>query len=370
MKAEQGNFKFHEQLCFTILLPCCNMCERVLKIGSMSKTISKDIAIIGAGPVGIFAIFEAGMLGLSSVVIDTLDFPGGQCAALYPEKPIYDIPGFQSITGQKLVENLLEQAKPFGAQFLLSNQIVEFEKHQDFIRLTTSKGIKIECKCAIIAAGCGAFGPNKPPLENINEFEDKSVHYYVRNKEQFRGKEVTIAGGGDSAIDWVIELASIASKVYLVHRRDRFRAAPGSMEKVHELCDKGKVEILTPFQLKQLHGSGGVLESIDVYSFEGEVKNIKCQYLLPFYGLSMKLGPIANWGLNLEQNHIHVFEENNETNISRVFAVGDICTYPGKLKLILTGFAEVAKACYKAYEYVNPEKPLHFEYSTTKGVPK
>lgn len=335
----------------------------------MQKKIKKDIAIIGAGPVGIFSVFEAGMLGLSSIVIDTLEFAGGQCSALYPEKPIYDIPGFPSITGQELIDNLMLQAKPFKADFLLSNQVVGFEKHQDFIILKTDKGHVVECRCLIIAAGCGAFGPNKPPIDNIDEFEGKSVEYYIRSKNKFKDKKVVIAGGGDSAIDWAIELSSIASEVNLIHRRNKFRAAPGSMEKVYALEKKGRIKLFTPFQLKALHGRDGVLEHIDLYDFDDNIKTIEVDYLLPFYGLSMKLGPIAEWGLNLEQNHIYVFEDTNETNISRVFAVGDICSYPKKLKLILTGFAEVAKACYRAYEYVYPEKPLHFEYSTTKGVP-
>ena len=332
--------------------------------------IKKDIAIIGAGPVGLFAIFEAGMLGLSTVVIDTLDFPGGQCSALYPEKPIYDIPGFPSITGQGLIDNLMEQAKPFKPEFILSSQVTEFTQYADHLLLRTNSGKEIECKCLIIAAGCGAFGPNKPPLERLEEFEEKSVQYYVRAKSNFRNKHVVIAGGGDSAVDWAVELASIAKSVKIVHRRDKFRAAPGTVAQMKKLADIGKIEIMVPYQLKALHGENGVLEAIEIYDFEKNSKLLKADYLLPFYGLSMKLGPIANWGLNIEQNHIHVMEDTCETNTARVFAVGDVCHYPRKLKLILTGFAEVAKACYKSYEYIHPEKPLHFEYSTTKGVPK
>jgi len=328
-----------------------------------------DIAIIGAGPVGLFTVFQAGMLGMKSIVIDALDEIGGQCTALYPEKPIYDIPAYPKISGADLVKNLHEQASPFKPEYLLNRRVDKIEKTKDgFWKLETSKGKKIEAKVIIIAAGCGAFGPNRPPLENLESFEGKSVFYNVLSRDKFSGKNVVIAGGGDSAVDWAISLAEVANKIYVVHRRAKFRAMQASLDKLHNLASNGKIELVTPYQLSEISGKNGNLESVEVKDLDGNAKLIEADYLLPFYGLKMELGPIAEWGLNLDQNHITVSQSNFQTNINGIYAIGDIATYPGKLKLILTGFAESAAACHDAYNIIFPDKAFHFEYSTTKGL--
>ncbi len=339
-----------------------------------------DIVIIGAGPVGLFAVFEAGMLKMRCHVIDALDIIGGQCAALYPEKPIYDIPAYPKIDAIDLIAKLQEQAAPFSPIYHLGQQVVSFERlnssegrgvkkdgMQGFV-VTTSRGIKIFCKAIIIAAGCGAFGPNRPPLANLEQYEGKSVFYMVSRKEDMRGKRIAIAGGGDSAVDWAISLADIAEHIYFIHRRAKFRAAPDSVDKLHKLADAGKVELVVPYQLKSLDGENGLLAAVNVATLDGDVKCLNAQVLLPFFGLAMELGPIANWGLNLDMNHISVDPTSCATNISGVFAIGDIATYKNKLKLILCGFAEAAQACHAIYPLVYPDTALHFEYSTSKGV--
>lgn len=330
--------------------------------------IETDICIIGAGPVGLFAAFECGLLKMKVDVVDTLDFIGGQCNALYPEKPIYDIPAFSAITAEDLIKNLEAQAGAFNPTYHLGQQVVELNKIDEVFKITTSKGNKVSAKAVIIAAGCGAFGPNRPPIEGLDEFEDKaSVQYLVRSKEDYRGKKVVIAGGGDSAVDWANILAEVTDKLYVVHRRDKFRAAPDTVDKMRSLEAEGKLEFLIPYQLDSLSGKGGNLDSVILSDFDGNKKEVEADNLLCFFGLAMELGPIANWGLDLHISHIKVNQTNCETNVEGIYAVGDICDYEGKLKLITCGFSEAAIAAHSAYEKVF-DKPLHFEYSTSKGV--
>ncbi len=328
-----------------------------------------DIAIIGAGPAGLFAVFEAGMLKMKCHVIDSLETIGGQCQALYPEKPIYDIPAHPKILASELIESLEAQAAPFKPVYHLNQRVEKFVKNADgSFLLTTSKNTEIKCRVVIIAAGCGAFGPNRPPLADIEEFEGKSVFYAVRNKAQFAGANVVIAGGGDSAVDWALSLSEIANKIYMVHRRDKFRCAPDSLDKLVEICKSGKVELVTPYQLEGLEGSNSELSGVLVKDFDGNVKKLEANYLLPFFGLAMELGPIANWGLNLHKNLIEVDVATMKTSIAGIYAIGDIANYQNKLKLILTGFAEGALACHDARKIVFPSEVFHFEYSTSKGV--
>jgi thioredoxin reductase (NADPH) len=332
----------------------------------MHKT---DVAIIGAGPVGLFAVFECGMVRLNCHVIDALDMTGGQCTALYPEKPIYDIPGFPQVMAADLIKNLEQQAAPFSPTFHLGQQVQKLTRIGDGWQIETSKGAKIECKAIIIAAGCGAFGPNRPPLAGIEQYEGKSVHYMVRAREDFRGKKIVIAGGGDSALDWAISLHDIAAKIYMVHRRDKFRGAPESVARLKQLTDAGKIELVVPYQLSALEGASGQIKNVILETLDGQKRSLEADCLLPFFGLSMELGPIADWGLNLDHNYISVDPATAATNQPGIFAIGDIAKYAGKLKLILTGFAEGAIAAHSAYKIINPNQELHFEYSTTKGVP-
>ena len=328
-----------------------------------------DIAIIGAGPTGLFAVFEAGMLKMNCHVIDSLENIGGQCVALYPEKPIYDIPAHPNVLASDLIELLEAQAAPFNPTYHLNQRVDKLVKNDDgSFLITTSKDTQIKCKAVIIAAGCGAFGPNRPPLANIEEFEGKSVFYAVRNKAEFKDKNVVIAGGGDSAVDWALSLAEISNKIYMVHRRDKFRCAPDNLDKLKKLTLDGKVELVTPFQLDGLEGVDGKLSHVNVKNFGGEVKKLEADYLLPFFGLAMELGPISDWNLNLDKNHIETKQATMRTSIDGIYAIGDIATYEHKLKLILTGFAEAASACHDAYKIVFPDQVFHFEYSTSKGV--
>lgn len=329
--------------------------------------INTDVAIIGAGPVGLFTVFQAGMLKMKCHVIDTLDAVGGQCISLYPEKPIYDIPAYPQISAKELVDVLVEQISPFAPEFHLNQKVEHLSRHEDHFVLETSSGAIINAKAVIIAAGAGAFGPNRPPLERLEEFENKSVFYLVKRREDMRGKRVVIAGGGDSAVDWAISLAEIAD-VTLVHRRDKFRCAPNSHDKILELAAQGKIKIVAPYQLDQLVGENGVLEELKLKDFDGNILSVPADILLSFYGLAMDIGPIENWGLDIHKKHLSVDPITMETNISGVFAVGDICSYPGKLKLILTGFSECAVACHAIHKIVFPGELLHFEYSTTKGI--
>lgn len=335
----------------------------------MTNAYETDVVIIGAGPVGLFAIFEAGMLKMRCHVVDTLDSVGGQCTALYPEKPIYDIPAHPKIEAQELIAQLKAQAAPFEPVYHLGQQVVGIENLESGIKnVTTSAGNVITCKAIIIAAGCGAFGPNRPPLEGLEQYEGKSVFYLVTQKESLRGKRIAIAGGGDSAVDWALLLADIAEHIYFIHRRPKFRAAPESVAQLEALAAQGKVEFVVPYQLAKLEGENGQLSSVVVETMEGEKKVLDAQVLLPFFGLAMELGPIAEWGLDLELSHIQVNPATCETNLEGVYAVGDIAGYAGKLKLILCGFAEAAMACHAAYPRVHDGKALHFEYSTSKGV--
>lgn len=333
-------------------------------------THESDVAIIGAGPVGLFAVFECGMVGLKCHVIDSLEQIGGQCTALYPEKPIYDIPAYPEIAASDLIEQLEKQAAPFNPTYHLNQQIVSVSNNDASVILRTSKGMEIKAKALIIAGGAGAFGPNKPPLENLETYEGRSVFYMVRKKQDFSGKNIVIAGGGDSAVDWALSLAPIAKSVRLVHRRDKFRAAPESVSKLHAMADEGRIDLVTPYQLKSLEGDNGQLSAVHIADMEGNVRILEADVLLPFYGLAMELGPIAEWGLTLDHHHIQVDPTTCRTNKDNIYAVGDIAAYKNKMKFILTGFSEAAFAAHDIYKKIHPDEPLHFEYSTTKGIPK
>ncbi len=341
----------------------------------MSNLVHKtDVTIVGAGPVGLFAVFECGMLKMRCHVVDVLPAIGGQCSALYPEKPIYDIPGHPAITGQELVDNLEKQAAPFDPVYHLDQQATALGRMDDggwF--LETSDGTRIESRAVIIAAGVGAFGPNRPPLANIEKYEKQpsgsGVQYLVRRREDYRGRRVVIAGGGDSAVDWAIALHDVAQSLQVVHRRPKFRAAPESASRLQALADEGKIELVVPYQLNRLEGANGRLETVVVTDLGGNERRLEADVLLPFYGLSQNLGPILEWSLNLDANRIAVDPTNFRAGPDGIFAVGDIVTYKGKLKLILTGFAEAAVAAHCAFADVFPGQALHFEYSTSRGVP-
>jgi len=335
-----------------------------------TASFDTDIAVIGAGPVGLFAVFEAGMLDMRCAVIDALDMTGGQCSALYPEKPIYDIPGHPMIEAQALIDRLAEQAAPFKPDYRLGRQVTGLAARPGGgFELTLGAAERLTAKAVVVAAGCGAFGPNRPPLARLEEFEGKSVFYLVRRRDDFRGRRVVIAGGGDSAVDWAISLADVAAKVMVVHRRPKFRCAPESERRMKALADAGRIEMVIPYQLEALEGSNGLLDAVVVKTLDGEMRRLEADALLAFFGLAMTLGPIADWGLNLERNHIAVEPSSCATSTPGIFAIGDICNYPGKLKLILSGFAEAALAAHAIRPIVHPDKALHFEYSTTRGVP-
>ena len=334
----------------------------------MDEPIKTDVVIIGAGPIGLFAVFELGLLDMKCHLIDILDKIGGQCAELYPEKPIYDIPGIPFTSAQGLVNGLLEQIKPFNPQFHLSEMVERVEKIGDpLFRVTTDQGKVFESKVVVIAAGGGSFQPKRPPIPGVEPYEGKSLFYAVRKMEAFRGKRVLVIGGGDSALDWTLNLAPIASHLTLLHRRSEFRAAPDSVNKMMALAGEGKIDFVLG-QVTALQGEQGQLSKAVVKTNEGSVYEIACDALLPFFGLTMKLGPVANWGFELKNNeYIPVETASFETSQPGIFAIGDINWYPGKLKLILSGFHEGALMAQKAYHYVYPEKRLVFQYTTSSS---
>jgi thioredoxin reductase (NADPH) len=328
-----------------------------------------DVAVIGAGPVGLFAVFECGMLEMRCHVIDALAAPGGQCAALYPEKPIYDIPGYPRIDAGELVERLVEQAAPFAPAYHLGSAVIGLDEGAGGYTVSTASGLRVAARAVVIAAGGGAFGPNRPPLAGIEEFEDKSVFYLVRRREDFRGRRVVIAGGGDSAVDWAIALAGVAERVSVVHRRPHFRAAPQSAAQLRRLADSDRIDLVIPYQLAALEGAAGQLSAVVVADLDGDIRRLEADCLLPFFGLASDLGPLAGWGLALDHGRVAVDPATCAASRPGIFAIGDISVYPGKLKLILSGFAEAALAAHAIHPLVHPGKALHFEYSTMKGVP-
>lgn len=333
--------------------------------------IKTDILIIGAGPTGLFTVFEAGLLKLKCHLIDALPQPGGQCSEIYPKKPIYDIPAYPEILAGDLTDKLLEQGKQFEPGFTLGERAETIEKQEDgtFI-VTTNEGTKHQAPVVAIAGGLGSFEPRKPLIENITDFEGKGVEYMIKEPEMFRDKRVVIAGGGDSALDWSIFLSDVAASVTLVHRRNEFRGALDSVEKVQELKSQGKINLMTPAEVVGLKGNDS-LEAVVISHHQDEVADteLPCDYFIPLFGLSPKLGPIANWGLEIEKNAIKV---NNaldyQTNIPGIFAIGDVNIYPGKLKLILCGFHEATLMCQAAYQIINPGKRYVLKYTTVSGV--
>lgn len=340
----------------------------VAETGVAEDVIRTDALIVGAGPCGLFAVFELGLLDIRCHVVDILPKVGGQCSELYPEKPIYDIPGFPLITGQGLVDNLLKQIEPFGATFHLNTQVEGVEvlgtAAAPLFRVTTDAGQTFETKVVIVAAGGGSFQPKKPPIPGIEAYEGTGVFYAVRKMEQFRGRDVLIVGGGDSALDWTLNLAPIAKSLTLMHRRDEFRAAPHSVEQMRQMVADGRIALKIG-QVTGLVGEAGALGAAVCKGTDGAAFEIACNAMLPFFGLTMKLGPIAHWGLNLAENLVPVDTEKFETSTPGIFAIGDINAYPGKLKLILSGFHEAALAAQKVHRYVYPEKRLTFQYTTS-----
>ena len=329
--------------------------------------IKTDIIIVGAGPTGIFTVFEAGLLKLKCHLIDALPQPGGQCSEIYPKKPIYDIPGFPEILAGDLTKNLLEQCKQFEPGFTLGERAEEIKKDDSgMFTVTTNKGTKHQAPIVAIAGGLGSFEPRKPQIENIAFYEDKGVEYIIKDPEIYRNKKVVIAGGGDSALDWSIFLANINAKVTLVHRRNEFRGALDSVEKVRELKNQNKINIITPAEITKLNGEDK-LNSIIITKDNIETE-VAVDHFIPLFGLSPKLGPIANWGLDIEKNAIKVNTFDYQTNIPGIFAIGDVNTYPGKLKLILCGFHEATLMCQTAYKIINPGKKYVLKYTTVSGI--
>jgi len=325
--------------------------------------IDTDVLVVGAGPVGLFCVHQLGIIGLKCEVVDNLDKIGGQCIELYPDKPIYDIPAISECTGEELTNNLIKQIKPFKTNFHLNDRVEEISKKNKNWLIKTIKGKEFKTSSIIIAGGVGSFEPRKFSVKECAKFEGKEVFYSVKDKKIFKDKTVSIFGGGDSALDWAIELSN-NSNVQLIHRRDEFRGAESSVNKVKQLEKEGKVEILTQYQLSSIEGKNKI-ESIDIKHDDGNIKKIKTNYVLGFFGLIMQLGPILNWGLNLDKKHIPVNTESFETNQKGIFAIGDICTYPGKVKLILSGFHEGALAARGCFKYARPDEKLRFEFSTT-----
>lgn len=330
--------------------------------------IKTDILIIGAGPCGLFTVFEAGLLKLKCHLVDSLPQPGGQCTEIYPKKPIYDIPGFPSILAGDLIENLMEQIAPFQPGFTLGERAEKIERlADDSFNLTTNRGATINAPVIAIAGGLGCFEPRKPPIENLNRFEDKGVEYIIKDPEVYRDKRVVIAGGGDSALDWTIFLADIAEEVLLIHRRKDFRGALDSVEKVHDLAASGRINLLTNAQATGLRGNGKLTDVVIQQKERGEVVQ-STDHFIPLFGLSPKLGPIATWGLSITKNAIEVDTLDYRTNVPGIYAIGDINTYRGKLKLILCGFHEATLMVQSAFKHIYPDKKLSFKYTTVNGV--
>ena len=326
----------------------------------MKKT---DVIIIGAGPVGLFAVHQLGIKGLKSVVIDNLDKAGGQCIELYPDKPIFDIPAVPECTGEELTKKLLDQIKPFKSEFFLSERVDEVKKDIQNWIIKTNKNNQFTAPNIIIAGGVGSFEPRKLSVRDAEKYEDKSIFYAVKNKEKFKNKNISIFGGGDSALDWALELSKF-SKINLIHRRNEFRGAPHTLSEIKKLEKEGKLSIKTPCQLESIEGDKD-LKSISIKFDDGKIEKIKTDIILGFFGLVMKLGPIAEWGLNMSKKTIEVNSENFETNKKGIFAVGDICSYPGKLKLILSGFHEVALASVECFKRSRPNEKYRFEFTTS-----
>ena len=325
--------------------------------------IKTDVLVIGAGPTGLFAVHQLGIIGLKSEVVDNLDKIGGQCIELYPDKPIYDIPAISECTGEELTKNLLKQIEPFKTNFHLNERVEELKKDGSNWKVTTSKKKVFITPNIIIAGGVGSFEPRKLSTKDAEKFEGKSVFYSIKDKNLFKNKKICIFGGGDSALDWAIELSNF-SEVTLVHRRTEFRGAPSSLETVKKLEKSGKIRILTPYQLNSIEGDKNI-KSVSLKKEDGKIEKLEIDYVLGFFGLIMKLGPIANWGLNLDKKTIKVNTETFQTNQEGIFAIGDICTYPGKLKLILSGFHEAALAARACYKLARPNEKYRFEFTTT-----
>ena len=330
--------------------------------------IKTDILIIGAGPTGLFTVFEAGLLKMKCHILDSLTQPGGQCIELYPKKPIYDIPAYPEIIAGDLIENLLEQIKPFKPSYTLGETAINLDKLDDgSFKVTTDKGTEIFAKIIAIAGGLGTFTPRKPNISNITDYEDNGILYMIKDPSEFKDKTVVIAGGGDSALDWSIHLSKISKKVILIHRRNEFRGANDSVASVQKLKDLGKIDVITPAQVSRLNGNTK-LESI-IVDIDGNENEIKTDYFIPLFGLVPKLGPIKDWGLNIENNAIKVNNSlDYQTNIDGIYAIGDVNTYPGKLKLILSGFHEAAVMCHSAYSKLNPDKRNILKYTTVSGI--
>ena len=333
-----------------------------------TSVIHTDLCIIGAGPVGLFAVFEAGLLKMRCHLVDALPQIGGQLSEIYPHKPIYDIPGFPEIKAQQLVDNLMDQIKPFDPGFTLGERVEHLEKQENggFI-IRTSDRTEIHCKVVVIAGGLGCFEPRKPDIENLELFEGKGVRYMVKDPELYRDKKIVLAGGGDSALDWTIFLANIAKEVTLVHRGDTFRGAPDSAEKVFQLAEMGKINLILSSHLTKINGNGH-LKEINIVGKNKEENILEADYLIPLFGLSPKLGPIADWGLTIDKSAIAVNTEDYSTNVEGIYAIGDINTYPGKLKLILSGFHEAALMNQSAFKHIYPDQKLSFKYTTVYGV--
>ena len=330
--------------------------------------VKTDVIIIGAGPVGLFAVHQLGIKGLKAVVIDNLDKAGGQCIELYPDKPIYDIPAVPECTGEDLTNKLLEQIKPFKTDFFFNERVNEVTQNKEHWVVQTSKNNKFEAPNIIIAGGVGSFEPRRIPLKEAEQFEGKSLFYSVKNKDQFKGKNISIFGGGDSALDWALELSK-NSKVTLIHRRNEFRGASHTLNEIKKLSEQGKISIKTPYQLASIEGNKDISE-IKIRHDDGKTEQIKTDNILSFFGLVMKLGPIIEWGLGMDKKHISVNPNNFETNKKGIFAIGDICTYPGKLKLILSGFHEAALASVECFKRARPNEKYRFEFTTSSKIIK